>query len=62
MYSIILMTARVLVGILIMKTGADLVQGKYPFYHNSVQEPLLTGLFIILVGIHIIFSSTVNKD
>ncbi len=60
MVSWLLIVLRVLIGVLIMKTGADLIQGNYPFNESSVHEPLITGLFIILVGIHIIFASTLN--
>jgi len=46
----------------VMKTGADLIQGEYPFTATSVHQPILTGFFILLVGIHIIFSSILNRD
>lgn len=52
---------RVLVGVLIMKTGVDLIQGKYIFIGFASFEPLLTGIFLILIGIHIIFSSTIGR-
>jgi hypothetical protein len=52
---------RVLVGALVMKTGADLIQGKYIFIGFSSFEPFLTGMFLILIGIHIIFSSTIGR-
>ena len=61
MASWLLILLRVLAGVLIMKTGADLIQGEYPFTESSVHEPVITGLFVILVGIHIIFSSTLNR-
>lgn len=57
----ILTLLRVLVGVLIIKTGADLIQGKYIFIGFSSFEPLLTGIFIILIGLHIIFSSTIGR-
>lgn len=52
---------RVLVGVLVVKTGADLIQGKYIFIGYSSFEPFLTGIFIILIGIHIIFSSIIGR-
>lgn len=48
---------RVLVGLLIIKTGADLASGHHIFVGFSTQEPFLSGLFIILIGVHVIFSS-----
>lgn len=57
----ILTILRVLVGVLVMKTGADLIQGRYIFIGYSSFEPLLTGIFLILIGIHIIFSSTIGR-
>lgn len=62
MISWLLILLRVLIGILVMKTGADLIQGESPFTATAVHQPILTGLFILLVGIHIIFASTLNRD
>ena len=60
MISWFLILMRILIGVLVMKTGADLVLGEYPFTETSVHEPTITGIFILLVGIHIIFASTLN--
>lgn len=57
MVSWVLTVLRVMVGLLVMKTGADLIQGDYLFIGFASHEPLLTGTFIIIIGVSIIFSS-----
>ncbi len=48
---------RVLVGVLVVNTGVDLARSENMFAYHSGFEGFITGLFVILVGLHIIFSS-----
>ncbi len=57
MFSILKIALRVLVGLLIIKTGVDLASGHHIFIGFSTLGPFLSGLFVILIGAHIIFSS-----
>lgn len=57
-----LMILRVFVGLLIVKTGADLIRGDLVFSGFSEHQPVITGIFTILIGIHIIFSSIFNSS
>ncbi len=47
---------RVLAGILVAKTGIDLLEGDTILGYNR-QDTLVIGLFILLIGVYIIFSS-----
>lgn len=57
MLSWILLFLRISVGLLIIKTGIDFSQGDIAFSGFSEYQPVLTGLFVILIGVHVIFSS-----
>jgi len=52
---------RVLVGLLIVKTGADLLKGSNALQGFSEHQPLMTGIFLIMLGIYIIFSSVFKQ-
>ena len=47
---------RILIGLLVMKTGFDLATGTLPFYYNHGNN-FLMGIFIMIIGGYIIFSS-----
>lgn len=53
----LLLFLRICVGLLIIKTGIDFSQGHFAFSGFAGQQPFFTGLFTILIGIHVIFSS-----
>ena len=47
---------RILIGLLVMKTGFDLARGTLPFYYNH-DDNFFMGVFIMIIGTYIIFSS-----
>ncbi|MGW8192763.1 MAG: hypothetical protein ACWGOX_00720 [Desulforhopalus sp.] len=61
MMSMVFTLLRVAAGVVIMKTGADLIQGDYRLIGFSSHEPLVTGIFLILIGIQIILSSILHR-
>ncbi len=52
---------RVLVGGLIAHTGVDLARSERMFAYNSGLESFITGVFVLLIGLHIIFSSIFDQ-
>lgn len=54
MISWILAALRVITGLLIIKTGFDLLSGKALLSVFWSRETSLTGVFIILLGVHIV--------
>ncbi|MCD6389168.1 MAG: hypothetical protein J7L69_07135 [Desulfobulbaceae bacterium] len=54
--SCFLILCKILIGLLVMKTGFDLATGTLPFYYNH-DNNFLMGLFIMMIGAYIIFSS-----
>ncbi len=57
MFGLLVKVLRVVVGGVIVKTGVELARGHYIFSGYADSDPILTGLFIILIGVHIIFIS-----
>jgi TRAP-type C4-dicarboxylate transport system permease small subunit len=51
---------RILVGILVIKTGFDLASGAGSFaFHKS--DNIMTGVFVMIIGIYFVFSS-INRQ
>ncbi len=57
MSSGLLTVLRVLVGVLIFKTGLGLVRNGVLLFGYSSFESFLTGVFIAFVGVHVVLSS-----
>ncbi|MBM9606041.1 hypothetical protein [Desulfopila inferna] len=56
MVSWILTILRAIIGLLIIKTGLDLLLGNITF-SGYYRETSLTGIFFILLGVHIVFAA-----
>ena len=59
-FSWIVTACRVLVGMLVVKTGVDLARGASRFYGQEYDN-FITGLFAVLVGAYFILSSLFRK-
>ena len=47
---------RVLIGLVVMKTGFDVIRGKGAFAYWKIDDGI-TGIFFIILGVYIDFSS-----
>lgn len=47
---------RILVGIVVIKTGFDLASGAGSFAYNK-SDNIMTGVFVMSIGIYVVFAS-----